>query len=79
METDTIRKPNLRVVEGYEINELCDAVSEVFPASSPTRGLWMQFLRKCKINCLNKNHINNKYFFKKISIDNIYFIYLQSE
>ena len=28
----TIRKPNLDVVEGYEINELCDAVSEVFPA-----------------------------------------------
>lgn len=28
----TVRKPNLDVVEGYEINELCDAVSEVFPA-----------------------------------------------
>ncbi len=27
----TVRKPNLEVVEGYEINELCDAVSEVFP------------------------------------------------
>lgn len=26
-----VRKPNLEVVEGYEINELCDAVSEVFP------------------------------------------------
>jgi DNA-binding CsgD family transcriptional regulator len=32
METDTIRKRNLDVVEGYEINELCDAVSEIFPA-----------------------------------------------
>jgi hypothetical protein len=31
METDTIRKPNLEVVEGYEINELCEAVSEIFP------------------------------------------------
>ena len=28
----TVRKPNLDVVEGYEINELCDAVSEIFPA-----------------------------------------------
>jgi heme exporter protein D/DNA-binding CsgD family transcriptional regulator len=27
----TVRKPNLDVVEGYEINELCDAVSEIFP------------------------------------------------
>ena len=27
----TVRKPNLEVVEGCEINELCDAVSEVFP------------------------------------------------
>ena len=27
----TVRKPNLEVVEGYEINELCDAVSEIFP------------------------------------------------
>lgn len=26
-----VRKPNLEVVEGYEINELCDAVSEIFP------------------------------------------------
>ena len=28
----TVRKPHLDVVEGYEINELCDAVSEIFPA-----------------------------------------------
>ena len=28
----TVRKPNLEVVEEHEINELCDAVSEVFPA-----------------------------------------------
>ena len=27
-----VRKPNLEVVEEHEINELCDAVSEVFPA-----------------------------------------------
>ena len=27
----TVRKPNLEVVEEREINELCDAVSEVFP------------------------------------------------
>lgn len=27
----TVRKPNLEVVEEHEINELCDAVSEVFP------------------------------------------------
>ncbi len=27
----TIRKPNLEVVEEHEINELCEAVSEVFP------------------------------------------------
>ena len=26
----TVRKPNLEVVEGYEINELCEAVSEIF-------------------------------------------------
>jgi len=25
-----VRKPNLEVVEGYEINELCEAVSEIF-------------------------------------------------
>lgn len=28
----TVRKPNLEVVEGHEINELCDVVSEIFPA-----------------------------------------------
>lgn len=27
----TVRKPNLEVVEEHEINELCDAVSEIFP------------------------------------------------
>lgn len=27
----TVRKPNLEVVEEQEINELCDAVSEIFP------------------------------------------------
>ncbi len=27
----TVRKPNLEVVEEREINELCDAVSEIFP------------------------------------------------